>query len=479
MFKQPGKALLKPLLRGLRRSRQPQYRWLWCLLAAAIYAAILALPFPAANGDIKPALAVFAVAAFLWGTNTLPLAVTGIVVLFLIPASGTLSPDKTYAFFGNRAVFFVLGAFILASPIMRSGLSTRLALTVVSRFGRTQKSLIAAILLLAAAMSFVLSTHAVVAMLFPVVLEVVQAAGAKPGGRFGLAAFLALAWGSSLGGMATLLGGARAPLALGLLQSTTGESISFVEWTAWSLPVVLVLLGLAYGFILQIGRGTAVSLKVAHHFLAARARQLGAISRREILTALVTLLTVLLWVFRGEAWGLDTIAFFGVALSFVLQVADWREVEEDVNWGIFVMYGSAIALSAMLRETGAAAALAETLVAWIHNPLLLFCALVLLVILLTEGMSNAAAVAVLMPIALALAAQYDLDPRAVTLGITVPSGLAFMLPSSAPAIAIVVASGYVPPFEAFYRGFWLKLSGFLLFLVMAKVYWPFVGLGEI
>jgi len=477
MQRQQGKTLLKQLRTVLHWSRKPQHRWIWCLIAAAIYGAILALPF--LNSEVKPALAVFAVAAFLWGTNTLPLAVTGIVVLFLIPASGTLSPDRTYEFFGNRAVFFVLGAFILASPIMRSGLSTRLALSVVARFGRTQKSLIAAILLLAAAMSFVLSTHAVVAMLFPVVLEVVQAAGAKPGGRFGVAAFLALAWGSSIGGMGTLLGGARAPLALGLLQSTTGQSISFVEWTAWSLPVVLILLALAYGLILQIGQGTAVSLKVARRFLETRAKHLGPVSRREVLTALVTLLTILLWIFRGETWGLDTIAFFGVALSFILQVADWREGEEDVNWGIFVMYGSAIALSAMLRETGAATALAETLVSWIHNPLLLFSALVLLVILLTEGMSNAAAVAVLMPIALALATQYGLDPRAITLGVTVPSGLAFMLPSSAPAIAIVVGSGYVPPFEAFHRGFWLKLGGFLLFLVMAQFYWPLVGLGGI
>ncbi|MBE9117158.1 SLC13/DASS family transporter [Lusitaniella coriacea LEGE 07157] len=479
MLKTLPKKAYQTLRNGIRWSRQPQYRWLWCLFAAGIYGFILNAPLPGIEGDAKPALGVFAVAAFLWGTNTLPLAVTGIIVLFLIPVSGALSSEQTYAYFGNRAVFFVLGAFILASPIMRSGLSTRLALAVVSRFGRSQQALMAAILLLAASMSFVLSTHAVVAMLFPVILEVVQAAGAQPGGRFGLAAFLSLAWGASIGGMGTLLGGARTPLAIGLLQSTTGQSISFVQWTMWSIPVVFVLLLVAYGLILQIGQGTAVSLKEAHRYLEARSRHLGPISRRESVTALITLLTILLWVFRGEVWGLDTIAFSGVLLCFISQVADWREVEEDVNWGIFIMYGSAIALSAMLRETGTASALAEGLVTWIHAPTLSFIAIVMLTILLTEGMSNAASVAVLMPIALALAAQYGVDPRAMTLGVTVPSGLAFMLPSSAPAIAIVIGSGYVRPFEAFRRGFWLKLSGFLLFLVMAKFYWPLVGLGGI
>lgn len=470
--------ILRQLSNWLRSSRQPKYRWTWCVAAAIIYALILSLPLPAVSLEAQRALAVFGVAAFLWGSNTLPLAVTGLVVLFLIPVSGALSHEATYAYFGNRAVFFVLGAFILASPIMRSGLSTRLALSVVSRFGQNQKSLIAAILFLAAIMSFVISSHAVTAMLFPVVLEVVQAAGAKPGGRFGLAAFLALAWGASIGGMATLLGGARAPLALGILQRTTGESISFVQWTMWSLPVVLVLLLVAYGLLLLIGRGTAVSLDVTRNFLEVRSKQIGSISRREGVTAMVLGITTLLWISKGESWGLDTIAFLGVLLSFILRVADWREVEEDVNWGIFVMYGSAIALSAVLRETGAATFLAQDLLApLIHTPTISFIVIVVMTMTLTEGMSNAASVAVMMPISLALAAQYGIDPRAMTLGVTVPSGLAFILPASAPSMAIVIGSGYVPPLEAIRRGFWLKLSGFLLFLAMAKFYWPLFGLG--
>ncbi len=471
-------AILKQLINWLRLSRMPKYRWTWCILAAVIYGIISAVPFPGLTFEAQRALAVFGVAAFLWGTNTLPLAVTGIVVLFLIPVSGALSSEATYAYFGNRAVFFVLGALILASPIMRSGLSTRLALTVVSRFGHNQKSLIGAILVLAATMSFVISSHAVTAMLFPVVLEVVQAAGAKPGGRFGLAAFLALAWGSSIGGMATLLGGARAPLALGIMQRTTGDSISFVQWALWSIPVVVMLILIAYGLLLLIGRGTAVSLDVARDFLENRSKELGPVSRREGVIALLMGLTILLWITKGEAWGLDTIAFLAVILSFILRIADWREVEEDVNWGIFVMYGSAIALSAVLGETGAASFIAEDIIApLVQSPTAGFIVIVFSTMMLTEGMSNAAAVAVMMPVSLALAAQYNIDPRAITLGVTVPSGLAFLLPSSAPSMAIVIAGGYVPPIEALRRGLWLKLSGFLLFLVMAKFYWPLFGLG--
>ena len=129
-----------------RKLRSHEYRWIWCLMAVLLYFIVLTLPIPELDFKAKQTLGVFVVTAFLWSTNTLPLAVTGLVVLFLIPFLGILSPEDTYRYFGNRAVFFVLGAFILASPIMRSGLSTRLALAVVSRFGFSQKALITSIL---------------------------------------------------------------------------------------------------------------------------------------------------------------------------------------------------------------------------------------------------------------------------------------------------------------------------------------------
>ncbi|MDE5096745.1 MAG: anion permease, partial [Trichodesmium sp. St11_bin5] len=101
---------IKYLRTWLRISHQPQYRWLWFVAAALIYFGILLFPMTGVEKEAKRALAVFGVTAFLWATNTLPVAVTGLMVLFLIPLSGSMSPTETYAYFGNKAVFFVLGA---------------------------------------------------------------------------------------------------------------------------------------------------------------------------------------------------------------------------------------------------------------------------------------------------------------------------------------------------------------------------------
>lgn len=164
-------------------------------------------------------------------------------------------------------------------------------------------------------------------------------------------------------------------------------------------------------------------------------------------------------------------------LAFGLRVAHWGEVEEDVNWGIFIMYGSAIALSAALRDTGAAQSVAQHLLdANLTSSLLVFAIIALLAMGLTEIMSNAASVAVLMPVALVISENYGISSVAVTLGVAVPAGLAFLIPVSTPAIAIILASEHVHAFEVIRRGLWLKLLGLLVFLVMALLYWPLIGL---
>jgi sodium-dependent dicarboxylate transporter 2/3/5 len=105
--------------------------------------------------------------------------------------------------------------------------------------------------------------------------------------------------------------------------------------------------------------------------------------------------------------------------------------------------------------------------------------IVLLATLLTEFMSNSAAVAVLMPVALAIAQKYGIDPRTITMGVVLPAGLSFMLPVSTPAIAISISSGYVRPFDVFRWGVWLDVLGYLGVFLISQLYWPLVGLGKI
>src|SRR6185369_16091655 len=173
----------------------------------------------------QSALAVFCLCLVYWVTNVVPLMVTSMLAMVLLPTTGVLTAKDTYALFGNEAVFFILGAFILAASLMKCGLSTRIAIAVLRRFGHTPRTLLLSLFLMNAFMAFFMSEHAVAAMTFPITVEIARVLRLQPQrSNYGRALFLAMAWWTQIGGIATLLGGGRAPLALGMLRESTGAT---------------------------------------------------------------------------------------------------------------------------------------------------------------------------------------------------------------------------------------------------------------
>jgi len=448
------------------------------ILSLLLFLVIISLPTPSGlsnQGQIS--IAIFVVAITLWVTHALPLMITSLLVIILFPLTGVLSSGESYALFGNEAIFFILGAFILASGIMRSGLSTRLALLTLRFFGRSAKFLILTFLCLSAFLSFWMSEHAVAAMMFPIVLEVADALQLRPRqSNYGKALFLAMTWGCIIGGVATFLGGARAPLAIGILQQTTHQTIDFLAWSLAALPMVMLLLVASYFLLIKLFPSEIDKIDNAHAVLKKKQLRLGHVTAREKGLGVLMLLTIATWIVFGTRLGLANIAIASVVIAFVFQLLDWKEVEEDVNWGIFLMYGGAICLGFAMEGTGAAHWLAEkSLGPFVHSAFGLVAALAIVSLFLTEAISNTAVVALTMPLALGLASDFKLDPRVVTLALTIPSGLAFQLPMGTPATAIAYSSGFVRLWDTVLSGFLLKLIAFALFIASILFYWPLIG----
>jgi sodium-dependent dicarboxylate transporter 2/3/5 len=447
-------------------------------LAAVAYWLISSIP---ATENFQPqamkAVAIFVVCILFYVTNVIPLMITSLLAVILFPLAGVLDSKTTFALFGNEAVFFILGAFILASPFMRSGLSKRIALAALQRFGGSARSLLLGVLLLTALFSCLMSEHAVAAMIFPIVMEITDCLGLAPQtSRFGKAIFLALAAGCIIGGITTFLGGARAPLAVGMLHEATGLTIGFTPWALAALPTTLVLLTAAYFLYVFLYRPELKDVAEVEEMLARRRRELGPISKREISVGILLSGTIICWIVLGEEYGLAKIAMMAVVVAFVLRLTEWQEVEEDVNWGIFLMYGGAICLGYAMEKTGGSAWLARnTLGAFVHSPVALIAAISFLAIALTELLSNSAVVALLMPVALSMGQALDIDPRIMTMAVTIPSGLGFMFPMGTPATAIAFSSGFLNTRDTVRTGWILFLVGWAVFNVSIYYAWPIIG----
>jgi solute carrier family 13 (sodium-dependent dicarboxylate transporter), member 2/3/5 len=423
-------------------------------------------------------LLVFAACVAIWVSGLLPLAVTSLLAMAMLPLLGIMEAKKTYALFGNEAVFFILGAFILAAAMTGSGLSARMARSMLVRFGRTSKGLALTVFMLSALLSFCMSEHAVAAMMFSVTAEIVRSLELREDQRnYGKLLFMAIGWGCVIGGVATFLGGARAPLAVGMLRENTGLDFSFFQWTMAALPLVLPLLVVGFLLLLRFFPAESVNVDKGIRFLTRKRLEMGRLTYNEMIVAVVMSLTLFGWIFFGKEFGLATIAILAVVLLFVFRVVSWQEIEEYVNWGVILMYGGAIALASALEKNGAAQWLAGLgLTRLADSPFLVVAVISLTSILLTECISNVAVIAILMPIAISLAKTTGMDVKVLTLAITLPAGLAYCLPMGTPANAIVFSSGFLKSREMILPGMAIMLVSWLMFLATAWLVWPHLGL---
>ena len=424
------------------------------------------------------ALVLFGAAIFLWVSGLLPIAVTALLSMVMLPLLGIMEAKKTYSLFGNEAVFFILGAFILAAAMTGSGLSARLARAMLARFGKTPTRLALTVFLLSALLSFVMSEHAVAAMMFPVVTEIATALRLQKGeSSYGRLLFMSIAWGCIIGGIATFLGGARAPLAAGMLRENTGLSFGFLEWTTAACMIVLPLLFIGFLFLAKFFPPDLTSVDEGLKFLNRKRLDTGRIGYDELLTAVVMVVTIACWIGFGEKAGLAAIAMLGTAVLFTFRVVSWEKIEEYVNWGIILMYGGSIALATALEKTGAALWLVgKGFGCFSHSPLAAIAVISMVSILLTECISHAAVVAILMPIGMGLAKSIGMDPKVMTLSIALPAGLAYCLPMGTPATAIAYASGYLKSRDIIVSGLAIMIISWLLFLGSVVFVWPLLGL---
>ncbi len=404
---------------------------------------------------------IFVFAVFLWITNIIPLAITSLMVMGLLSTFNVLESHKIFSFFGNESLFFILGSFIIAAGISGSGLSKRISFYVLSKFGDNPEKLVLAVFFLAAFMSHFMTEHAVAALIFPILLSISKDKHI----------FFAMAWGCSIGGVVTLLGGARNPLAIGILQEATGQGIDFLGWIVAVAPPAYVLMIIVAFYIKQNLKNNRVKLTSLDFGLVEK------ISFKEIKAVLIFLITIYMWIFHSKEFGVANIAILSAVLFFVLNVINWGDAKKEINWGTILMYGGAIALGKCLIETGLLNYISENFISGINFTIIGFiCLIPLLSLLLTQSISNAVVVIMLLPIALQIASNFNFSPILAVFLVAVPSGLDFMLPIGSPPNAIAFSSGYIKLSEFISRGFILNIIALAVFILFAVFYWPLIGI---
>lgn len=454
-------------------------RGLVALVGVVSFLAVLLYPNPQGlSVEGQRMLAISVLALFLWISEVLPLAVTSFLVCVLIALLRVADPTKAFIGYGTHAMFFLIGAFVLGVAVQKTNLHRRIAINMLIRFRRSPTRLVLGVVFTGAGLSMLMPEHVVAAFMLPVLMEILGSLKVDlTGTNFSKAMMLGMCYGASVGSMGSLLGGARNPLAISIYQEVTGEQVSFFGWMFSAFPIVIVMT-IAVCIVLKWKfPPEKMDLEAAINHMEKEIRKMGSMGTQEKTVLAIFLLAFLLWAFAGTSIGMATVAMLMVVLLFITKSVTWLDVQMDMPWGVVILYGGAVTMGKYMVSTGAASFIAEKFLVFAgKNPYLLLLLLIVMIILLTEVMSNAAATAVVLPIALTLTLATGLSPTVTMYTVAMGSAMAFMLVIATPGAAIAYSSGYLRQVDYLKAGVYLNLVGIAVLMIVAQTWWRLIGL---
>lgn len=429
-----------------------------------LFAALLLAPGPAGlSFEAKAVAALGAWMAIWWASEAAPIAATSLLPLVFLPILGATSEREAALPYADPTVIFLLGGFIVALGVERWGLHARVALSIVSRVGVRPWAILAGFMGAAALTSMWISNTATALMLAPIAVSLAEAGGKER--RFAQALLLGLAWAASIGGLATPVGTPTNLIAVGWLRENTGADISFTDWVAIGLPATLLILPAAY-LAAGTGLGRLPPQPAAQQLAREGLAKLGGISGPELRLCLVFAAVALAWILGQpiRALGL-AISDAGVAIAGALAMLlvpagggekrpllTWDEAAK-LPWGVVLLFGGGFSLATAARTSGLAEWLGGRLAGLSDAPpLLVAFAVTALVIVLTEFISNVAAITLLLPILGALAEASGVAPASLMAPAAIAASCAFCMPAGTGPNAVAFGAGVVPMREMILRG---------------------------
>ena len=416
-------------------------------------------------------LCVLVLMASWWVTEAIPLPVTALLPLVLLPLAGVQSLKATSSEYMHPIIVLLLGGFIIAKAIERWDLHKRIALNVVNFVGFKPSMLVGGFMLAGAILSMWISNSATCIMLTPIALSVASAVLGenKFNSPFTYSLMLGIAYACSVGGLGTPVGTPTNLIIIGYLNDAVGMDISFGQWAAIGFPVVFILVPIIWFILTKIvfkTPETDLNVENGQNLVKSQLARLGKISIPEKRTLYVFAVIAVLWCFRGALKDVSLMgvtpfsgltdaitAIIGVFLCFLIPsgskseagstLLDWKTAE-SIPWGPLLLFGGGMSIAYAIRTSGLADWVGVELGALAAMPIILLVLLLTaFVIFITEVMSNVATASTLMPILGAAALSSGLSVELLALPIAMAASCAFMLPTATGPNAVVFASGEV------------------------------------
>ncbi|TVP65196.1 MAG: DASS family sodium-coupled anion symporter [Nitriliruptor sp.] len=470
--------------------------------------------------------AVAVLMAVWWVAETLPLAVTSLLPIVLLPLTGALELSTTTEAYGNPLVFLFLGGFVLALAMQRWGLHRRIALLTIRLVGTRPTRLVGGFMLATGGLSMWVSNTATTVMMLPIGVSVLGLVAVRLGGaadeypsersvaeiagdeaptsaediaegpapNLGTGLMLGIAYAASIGSLATLIGTPPNTFLAGFLAQTYGIDLGFGRWMLFALPLSLVFLVIAWVVLTRWMYPPEIEdIPGGADLIDEELETLGPLTRGERNVLVVFVCMAGSWILRSPLQDLlagtplaaiddPIIAIAGAIVLFALPV-DWRHgvftmdwaTARQLPWGVLLLFGGGLALAAAVAGNEVDVFVGQQLAQLEAIPIpVLIAVVVATVILLTELTSNTATTAALVPVVAGTAVVLGLDPMVLAIPTALAATCAFALPVATPPNAIVFGSGFVTIPQMVRVGLVLNVFGTVLIVAVSVLLGPVV-----
>lgn len=465
-----------------------------------IYPHLPPLALDVVANNVMDVLAILVLMVIWWITEAVPLPATALLPTILAPLLQVkvvadegiqgMAMGQILSNYADPIIFLFLGSFLLAAMLQGEGVDKKIAFWILQQplVARSMSALLFALMGVTAFLSMWLSNTAVSAMMLPVALAIIQSdAQEDRKSQSAFALLLGVAWASSIGGIATVVGTPPNGIAVAMLARHNIAHFDFLQWFFYGFPISCCLLVAGWWILKRMFPKKEISVD-----LSVLAGQQGGVSFPQKIAIGIFLLTVLGWTVppllknvalepvRSIAASLSlwVVAMLGGILALVFPVQlrpfrsllPWKSAAQRVDWGTLLLFGGGLALSDLLVSSGVGHILAHlflSLFGKLSTPLLML-SVVLFMNFFTEISSNTAVTAFVVPLLITFSIGSGADPVFLVLAAAFGASLAFMMPVATPPNALVFGTGKIPLPKMIATGFrmnllsWIVVSGVLI-----------------
>lgn len=408
---------------------------------------------------------VFAIVSFI--LEKIPLGLTASICALGLTLTGILDVSTTFSQYVNSNVILCIGMFVVGQALFETGMANKIG-GLVTRFAKTEKTLIIAIMVIAGVMSGFLSNTGTAAVLIPVVCGIADESGYS---RSHL--LMPLVFAAALGGNLSIIGAPGNLMGVNALQEM-GIKTSFFMYAPIGIPMLLIgilyFVCFGYKLLTQNQNEAAQNLEEQKDF--------SNVPKWKQIISLVVLIVVIFAMIFEELIGISIqlSACLGALFLVLTGVLTEKEALNSIDLKVVLLFGGSLSLAKALDVTGGGSMIADKIVGLLGsnpNPILLLLVIFLVTCVLTNFMSNTATTALMIPIAVSLANSLGADPRSVVIATVIAGSCAYATPIGMPANTMVVGLGGYKFKDYVKSGLPLILVSFAICMILLPILFPF------